>query len=220
MRTITVTVLLAGMVCSCSAEKRALQAVTVAQLEQVLESEQGAGDGQLAKRLARVRLTERLDGATQAQIARQLLGRKSLDTLDALAAESAYLQPPASDILSLPMPDEAAQNRLLAQVTAYLEDVVPAMPDLVATERARYFGGPVSVNLLDHGSLYLYGYFNQSTLFCDFRNCWAPVTMALHPPRLKLNGTAVEPVLYQNGQEFTANGKTGDSLLSGMRNSG
>src|SRR5579863_5397875 len=70
--------------------------VTVAQLEQVVTADRGEHDGKLATQIASMRLTERLSWTALAKLQNQVHGRKSRQSLLALASESAILNPPPS----------------------------------------------------------------------------------------------------------------------------
>jgi VWFA-related protein len=111
----------------------ALRSVTVAELEQLLQGAHDNSDGDLARLLNGLRLTERLSPENQAAWSAQLHGKKSREALEALAGRSAFLDPPPAEIVSNAPPDAPAQQRILAAASGYLNHAIPRLPDFFAT---------------------------------------------------------------------------------------
>jgi hypothetical protein len=61
--------------------------------------------------------------------------------LDELAHQSAFLEPPASEVPRDPPPKEAEQQRILSVAADYLGTIVPKLPDLFAIRNAVYYRG-------------------------------------------------------------------------------
>ena len=78
--------------------------VTVHELEQMLDAANEEHDGELAKQLAGLELSERLSSSQLSLWKDRLRGKKSRAALVALADESAFLDPPAAEILSTQRP--------------------------------------------------------------------------------------------------------------------
>jgi hypothetical protein len=74
--------------------------VTVHELERILDTGNEENDGELAKQLAGLELSERLNSSLLSLWKNRLRGKKSIAALVALADESAFLDPPAAEILS------------------------------------------------------------------------------------------------------------------------
>jgi VWFA-related protein len=106
--------------------------VTVHELEQILETANGEHDGELAKQLDGLELSERLNSSLLSLWKNRLRGKKSTAALVALADESAFLDPPAAEILSDPAPDLDTQRQMMSRTVNYLKEVIPKLPDFFA----------------------------------------------------------------------------------------
>jgi VWFA-related protein len=84
--------------------------VSVHELEQILDTANGQQDGELAKQLAGLELSERFDSGLLSLWKNRLRGRKSIAALAAVADESVFLDPPAAEILSDPRSRNAAPD--------------------------------------------------------------------------------------------------------------
>ncbi len=80
-------------------------------------------------------------------------GKRTRQELRLLADASAFLDPPADEILSEPPPDEDAQRTMLAKTSDYLENTIRKLPDLFAKqstvryqETPMYLEGSTSIN--------------------------------------------------------------------------
>jgi len=124
-----------------------LRRVTVAQLEQVLQEAHGGASA--ARQLSSLALTERLTRAELDSLSRKLHRKTLRESLEMIADESAFLDPPSSEILADPPPEEAEQRRLLAAATDYLTQVIPKLPDFYATRTAAYYREVVTYPGLD-----------------------------------------------------------------------
>jgi hypothetical protein len=86
----------------------------------------------LAKQLASLELSERLNSNLLSLWKNRLRGKKSIAALVALADESAFLDPPAAEILSDPAPDLDTQRQMISRTVKYLKEVTPKLPDFFA----------------------------------------------------------------------------------------
>jgi len=86
--------------------------ISVAQLQQIMDAaaEANRSDAAVAQQLADVSLTERLSPATLTALESKSHGNMTNECLRVLADESAFLNPPASEILSRPTPGFGAQR--------------------------------------------------------------------------------------------------------------
>jgi hypothetical protein len=103
--------------------------VTVHELEQILDAASEGHDGELAKLLTGLELTERLNSRQFSLWQDRLRGKKSKSALAVLADNSVFLDPPAEEILSHPAPEGDAQRQILSQTVKYLDEVLPKLPD-------------------------------------------------------------------------------------------
>jgi VWFA-related protein len=110
----------------------AIRKVTIAQLEALLRAGQNGPDADLARQLATVELTERASGAEIAQWTGALKGKKAREALVAVADASAFLDPPAGQVLADPAPDGNTQGQMVAMALQYLNQTIPRLPDFYA----------------------------------------------------------------------------------------
>jgi hypothetical protein len=130
-RRLILLVLLASLASIAGASKR----VTVAQLEQALTAAHTAHrpDAEIARQIGGLELSERLTEATLNRLAAYLdAGSQAALALQLLADQSAFLDPPASEIPSTAAPDDAAQQRMIEAARSYVAQTVPQLPNLFA----------------------------------------------------------------------------------------
>jgi hypothetical protein len=185
-------ILLAGIVLPAFAGKPVTtQMVTVEQLEQALATVHDVPDKKLAEQLGDMKLTERLSDTRLARLEKELPGPKARQALTALADESSFLDLPAADILSLPVPDHAAQAALLALTVDYVKKVVPNFPDLSATRETSDYAGTATVIPHDlHDDLF-------------FQRLSHPKQERIGYQRLSPFETTSVEVLYHDGSEVS-----------------
>jgi VWFA-related protein len=116
--------------------------VTVQELEQMLGAANEENDGELAKQLTGLELKERLSSSQLSRWKDRLRGKNSKAALAALADESAFLDPPAAEILTDPVPDLDTQRQMLSRTVKYLDDVLPKLPDFFATRTTTQYEQP------------------------------------------------------------------------------
>jgi VWFA-related protein len=130
-RWLMLLVFLASLVPYAGAAKR----VTVAQLEQALTAAQSAhkADAEIARQIGGFELSERLTEASLRRLTTPLdAGSQAALALQLLANQSAFLDPPASELLPTAAPDDAAQQRMIEAARTYLAKTVPQLPNLFA----------------------------------------------------------------------------------------
>lgn len=170
----------------------AAHTVTVVQLEQQVAAVHAKADPDAGRQLANLRLTERLSMAREADLEKMLPGEKSRQALRALADESAFRDPPPSDIPVRPGPDFAEQRRIMGLVVSYVSRSIPQLPNFLATRTTTRFE-------------------DMPQRKADYVNQYEP----LHPV-----GSASAQVTYQDGREVIdsgskfANASFGDRGLS------
>jgi VWFA-related protein len=137
-RRLILLLLLASLASIAGASKR----VTVAQLEQALTAAHTAHkpDAEIARQIAGLELSERLTEATLNRLAAYLdAGSQAALALQLLADQSAFLDPPASELPSTAAPDDAAQQRMIEAARSYVAQTVPKLPNLFATQTTDRF---------------------------------------------------------------------------------
>jgi hypothetical protein len=151
--------------------------VTVEQLKQMLAAQQTAGknDGDRAQQLNSLELTEQLTQPTLDRITTEFKpGPKTVLSLKLLADSSAFLEPPAGELLDKAPPTVAEQRAMIKSIVNYVLVTLPHMPDFLATRLTdSYDNSPESVT----------------------HSGWAPHS-DLHPA-----GTFSHHFVYRNGKE-------------------
>jgi hypothetical protein len=94
---------------------------------------QGRSDANEASMLHGVRLTQQLNTATLSRMVSTLTGPQSIEALHILADESAFLEPPASQIPSLAEPNPATQRAIVARAVDYVATTLHRQPNFYAT---------------------------------------------------------------------------------------
>ena len=178
MRRLILLGLMAAVVLPAVAAKR----VTVAQLEQSLAADSGShrADADVAHRLAGLELSERLTEATLDRFANNLpLGPRTALALQLLADESAFLEPPASELPATGTPNAATQQRMMDLARGYVVKIWPHLPDFFVTRTTARFDD--SPQVLRQGD-------------------W-PVRAGLH-----LVGTVTHNLTYRDGKDIIDQG--------------
>jgi VWFA-related protein len=116
--------------------------VTVDELEKTLNDAHGESDGELAGKLAGMELSERMSSARLMAWKGRVHGAKAWAALVALADASAFLAPPAAEILANAAPDQAAQQEMLKKTGDYVRETIPKLPDFYATRTTARFEQP------------------------------------------------------------------------------
>jgi hypothetical protein len=120
----------------------AARRVSVHELEQILDTANAEQDGELAKQLAGLELSERLNSNLLSLWKNRLRGKKSIAALVTLADESVFLDPPAAEIPSDPAPDLDTQRQMILGTAKYLKEVIPRLPDFFALRTTTEYEQP------------------------------------------------------------------------------
>lgn len=135
MRKWVVLLLLAGWAWPAMAAK----AVSVGQLEQLLDTLRGKSDGKVAQELSDLELTERVSPSRLAHWESEFPGGKSREALTKLADLAAFLSPPAADVVPIPGPDSTTQERMLELAGEYVKTTMTRLPNFLATRETTHF---------------------------------------------------------------------------------
>jgi VWFA-related protein len=114
-----------------------IQRVTEAQLEQILQAVHGGASA--ARQLSALVLTDRLSHTKRQSLLAELHDKKLRESLEMIADESTFLDPPSAELSGDPPPDQAEQHRILVAAADYLARVIPILPDFFATRTADYY---------------------------------------------------------------------------------
>ena len=108
-------------------------------MEELLATLEGMPDGKVAGELDNVRLTERVSPARLARWEAEFPGSRAHRELMKRADISAFLDPPASDVIPDPPPDQETQRHLLWMAEQYAGAAMSRLPDLTATRETTHF---------------------------------------------------------------------------------
>jgi VWFA-related protein len=114
-----------------------IERVTVSQLEQILQAIHGGASA--ARRLSGIVLTERLSQVKLQSLLAELHDKKLRESLELIADESTFLDPPPAELSADPPPDQAEQQRILKAAADYLDRFIPRLPNFYATRTAVYY---------------------------------------------------------------------------------
>lgn len=114
---------------------RPRRSVDAGQLRKLMAGWEQAGkrDGDLAKELNGLRLTERVDHRALVEEQAELPGMQSRESLRMLADESAFLDSPAEEMGAGDKPELARQRAIAARAVDYVVNAVHHMPNFLAT---------------------------------------------------------------------------------------
>ena len=138
--------ILLGLLTAMAFPAWAAKRVTVAQLEQELTTISAGHkpDAEIARQIASMKLSERLTEATLGRLNAHLdTGSQAVLALQLLADQSAFLDPPASELTATAVPDDATQQRMLEATRNYVARTLPRLPNFLATRSInRYDDSP------------------------------------------------------------------------------
>jgi len=106
--------------------------LNVSDVQQVLESGRGEHDGELARKLNNLELTDRLNSGRLEAWKEHLHGKQAKSALTALGDQSVFLAPPMAEIPDRPAPDDDMQHQIILRVEKYLDEIAPMLPDFSA----------------------------------------------------------------------------------------
>lgn len=132
--------------------------VSLEDLQRVLASAQGKSDGDVAKQLADLELTERVSAAERQKLNAGLPGAKAQEAMDALADSSQFLRLPASELPNTPAPDMNSQRRILGLVINYVSKTIHQLPNIVAERETTRFEDRPAQDVQEETGLVSYSY--------------------------------------------------------------
>ena len=116
--------------------------IAVAKLEEDLTAAcaEHRSDADIAKMVSGVELSQRLSEITLGRLAAKLpIQPRTALALELLADQSAFLDPPPSEIPATEPPDAAAQQHILELARGYVVETVPRLPNFFATRTVHRF---------------------------------------------------------------------------------
>jgi VWFA-related protein len=119
-----------------------LKPVALADLDEVLTNARGRRDEEAARALNGLELTERMSSAELKRWLALMPGGKSRAALTILGDASAFLKPPAREMMRETEPDLATQKQMVARTVDYVAKAIPKLPDFFATRTTARFEEP------------------------------------------------------------------------------
>jgi len=135
------------LLCGMAAPAMAAKAMSVEQMEQLLIKLHGQPDGKVAGKLDDVELTERVSLARLEGWEADFPGERTHEELMRLADISAFLNPPAADVLRDPPPDTETQERMPQRTLEYVRTKISQLPDFYATRVTTHFEDTLSQHM-------------------------------------------------------------------------
>lgn len=177
------SVILFAVFSAASLSALAAKPMTMEQLQQSLAAAQAEhrSDDAQAQQLADAKLTARLTGAPLQQLIALSPGPKTSQALRAIAGASAFLDPPANEILSKPAPTGAEQSALFGLTLHYAVHTLPALPNLLATRATEHYVDTLrglEQESVKRGELYWLGSHRAPISYRDGRETDDPALMA------------------------------------------
>jgi VWFA-related protein len=114
----------------------------VAQLEQILTKAHVAhkSDVEVVHQIGTMELSERLTEARLELLTKNLAeGPQTTQALRLLADQSAFLDPPASELPAIAPPNDTEKQRMLDAAQNYVAQALPRLPNFLATRTTNYF---------------------------------------------------------------------------------
>jgi hypothetical protein len=173
----------------------AAKTVTVGQLEDLLVRLHGKSDSKVADELSDLELTERMGPARLAKWEKDFPGSKTHEALIKLADLAAFLNPPAEDVVPIPGPDSATQERMLTMAVEYVKTTITRLPNLIATRETTHFEDSPSVQIPVAGIPMMQGRMSRSVSTTGL-SMSSTEYKSLHS-----TGTSSTPVTYRDGAE-------------------
>lgn len=118
--------------------------ITVKELESIVASAHGMSDGKVASEIDGLELTERLSQTDFSRCMTNLPGLHSKQAFLVLADQSAFLDPPAAEIPTLPQPDLPTQRKMMTLTADYVTKTMHHLPNFFARRVTTSFEGDVS----------------------------------------------------------------------------
>ncbi len=186
----------------------AAKSVSVGQLQQLLDSLRGKSDGKVAQELSDMELTERVSPAQLAHWEKDFPGSKSHEALIKLADLAAFLNPPAADVVPIPGPDSATQERMLEMATDYVKTTMTRLPNFIATRETTHFEDTPSMQAPVANGPIMVG--NRARSMGAGGGTLGPSISSTEYKSLHSTGTSSTMVAYRDGREVRdTNGEKG-----------
>src|SRR5580698_1976460 len=200
-------VILLALLSGLASPAWAAKSLSIDQVEQLLVQLGGKPDAKVAAELDDVLLTQRVSSARLAHWEAEFPGDRAREELLKLADMSAFLDPPAPDVVADPRPDVKTQLQILSLAVQYVGKTIPRLPDFYAMRETTHFEGISPAGyLLGEGETALEstGAYNRTVTYRDGKEI----------PFETVGKREKEPALG-----LTSNGEFGPILVGVLRDS-
>jgi hypothetical protein len=116
-----------------------IEQASIDQLEKMVTMAHGKRDKEVAQQISPFHLTQRLRPARFEKLSSELPGKESRQALLAMSDESAFLDLPSADLLSLPEPSRLIQGQIVRRASDSVAGTLSKMPDFIATRTTTRF---------------------------------------------------------------------------------
>ena len=171
--------------------------VTIAQLEQILDTLKGKSDSRTAHELSGLELTERASSMRLNRWEREFPGSRAREAFTLLADASAFLELPAEDIPNIPAPDQAAQQAIFEKAFDYMRNTITKLPNFYATRETAHFDDSMPSAPVDYDSVLIPG----RKIVADDRNARGMTGDKSQDRPLHFAGRSSMEVAYRDGAE-------------------
>lgn len=141
----------------------AARQITVKELESIVASAHGMPDAEVTSEIEGLELTERLSATIFSRCISNLPGLRSKQAFFVLADKSAFLDPPAAEIPTLPEPDLATQRKMMTLTADYVTTTMHHLPNFFARRVTTLFEGDLS----SHTNLHHVGTYGTVVTYRD-----------------------------------------------------
>lgn len=179
--------------------------LSVAELEQLLATDQGKADGHVAQQLSEVELTERVSAARLAKWEKNFNGSKTSEQLTRLADSAAFLKVPVDDAVRDPSPDSDTQTKIFDLAVEYVRGAMTRLRNFYAKRETIHFEDTPSAEKGPTDVIDMPGHVMQPLNFSLGRSEVKP---------LRITGTYSATVTYRDGSELKATASKGSKQVA------
>jgi hypothetical protein len=152
----------------------------------------------VAQELSDLELTERVSPALLGKWEKDFPGSKAHEALIKLADLAAFMNPPAADVVPIPGPDSATQERMLEMAADYVKTTITRLPNLIATRETTHFEDTPAVQMPVASAPTMPGRMPRSM---GAAGGTGPSMSSTEYKSLHSTGTSSSTVTYRDGRE-------------------
>lgn len=173
--------------------------VSITKLNRLLSGAKKKSDLKVALMLTGLQLSERASLTQLTTWEAEVKGPRARAALAALVDESDFLDPPASDVVRNPAPDNQTQAQILARATDYVSKTIAQLPDFYATRKTIDFEDEPSVSVPVQGL--------TNPLYTRVLTPYNGTTIESMYEPIHVTSTSSTTITYRNGFEVDADSR-------------